>query len=47
MQQENYGRVCFACRAIKHLHAVGFDLVDGCKRHAESGIVLRLALRVL
>ncbi len=40
VQQENYGRVCFAGTAVKHLHAVGFDLVDGSRRQAKSRIVL-------
>src|SRR5258708_15644524 len=40
MQQENRGRVCFAGRAVKHLHAIHFDPMDGCRRYAESGIVL-------
>src|SRR5258707_10184077 len=39
MQQENRGRVCFAGRAVKHLHAIHFDPMDGCRR-AEPGIVL-------
>ena len=34
MQQENYGRVRFAGRAIKHPHAIGFDPADGCVRQA-------------
>src|SRR5437870_13072804 len=40
MQQENRGSVYFAGCAVKHLHAVHFDPTDGCRRYAESGIVL-------
>ena len=40
MQQENYRRACVACRSIEHLHAIGFDSMDGCRRYAESGIVV-------
>jgi hypothetical protein len=40
MQQGNYGYVCFAGRAIEHLHAIGFDPMDGCSRYVESVIVV-------
>src|SRR5271157_3832429 len=40
MQQEHYRCICFAGRAIEHLHAIGFDPMDGRGRYAESAILL-------
>src|SRR5215469_4494857 len=40
MQQEYHWSVCCAGITVKHLYAVGLDLMDGRQRHAESGIAL-------